>query len=150
MHRDGKISFIIHGVYIMGNMDFRPKLVELLSEPIGYDFCDFDLSRNVLKVPENIPFGDEYHLFVATPAEDPLMVVTELFDELGGSTATEKFLFTYLPTIRGAEFEKNQIDCLDKVGATVEKFGGKFFKCNSIEMLAGFINGIGLMEEKKK
>ena len=127
-------------------MDFRPKLVELFNENVGYDFCDFDLSRNTLKVPDNVPFGDEYHLFVATPSEDPLMLVTELFDEIGGCGDTTKFLFTYLPSIRGAEFEKNQIECLDKLGSTVTKFGGKFFKCNSIEMLAGYINAIAMMQ----
>ena len=143
MHKDGKKVFEIHGVYTSPSFDFRPKLTEMLESAVGYTYPEFT-DKGVIDTMSDIPFGDEYLLFIASPAEEPLTLMTEMFDVILSHAPNENsgILFTYLKEVHGEMFNQTQLDALDKIGEMVEKLGGKFVKSNSIEMLAGTLNTI--------
>jgi hypothetical protein len=144
MRKDGKKIFDIKGVYTAPSFDFRPKLTELLESAVGYTYPEFTEKGIIDSVPDDIPFGDEYLLFIASPAEEPLRLVTELFNTILSQTSdnNHQVLFTYLAEVHGETFSQEQIDSLVNIGEMVEKLGGKFVKSNSIEMLAGILNTI--------
>ena len=143
MRKDGKKVFEIHGVYSAPSFDFRPKLCEMLESAVGYMYPEFD-EKGTIDPTCDIPFGDEYPLFIASPAEEPLTLITEMFDVLMNHTCDEssKVIYTYLTEVHGETFNSEQINALNKIGEMVEKLGGKFVKSNSIEMLAGILNTI--------
>lgn len=143
MRKEGKKVFEIHGVYSSPSFDFRSKLVGMLDSNVGYSYPEFT-DKGVIDIMDDIPYGDEYLLFIASPAEEPLILVTEMFEKILGTAPNENsgVLFTYLTELHGEQFGQDELNSLDKIGAMVEKLGGKFVKSNSIEMLAGTLNAI--------
>lgn len=154
MKKDGNKIFEIHGVYSAPSFDFRPKLVEMVESAVGYSFPDFG-EKDEIKVDLN--FDSEefisshiqenvYQLYVASPAEEPLTLVTELIDTILhtdlNNGSRDRILFTYIKEIKGEQFTPSQIESLEKVGALIEELGGRFVKANSVEMLAGIMNTI--------
>lgn len=150
MFKDGKKVFEINGVYTAPSFDFREKLTSMLESAVGYSYPDFNDKGTAIQNDNHeeaeIIHAEShiYKLFVASPAEEPLVLVTDLLNTLLTKDINENkhTIFTYIKEFRGEEFSQQQLESLEEIGTIVENLGGKCIKSNSIEMLAGTLNTI--------